>query len=364
MITAVRLGDYKCFQALDLRFCPLTILTGFNGAGKSSVLQALLLARIANAGRVVRVNDESGLALGTAMELVRAEADEPVVRVNVLQESGEYGVRLRAPDEEATFFTIEESRGTLAGGLGGHGLGFIYLAASRLGPRTHLDLSGEPDEQLGLGPGGEYVAQVLFTHRRVSVREPLLHPTTENEGIVTAGHQLELWLGEIVRPLHVEALRELALMATTLRFRELTVTAETLRPANIGFGVSYVLPIILGALLSPSDGLLIVENPEAHLHPAAQSRLGRFLARVAAAGTQVIVETHSDHFVNGVRRGVGQDRVLAHESLAVHFFGPSSSDPVREIAVDNDGRLSEWPPGFFDQLDEDLAALTRIHHER
>jgi len=298
------------------------------------------------------------------MEVVRAEADEPVVRVDVMQEAGEYSVRLRAPDEEATFFTVEESHGTLAAGLGGHGLDFTYLSASRLGPRTHLDLSGEPDEQLGLGPRGEHVAQVLFTNRRVSVREPLLHPATEDDGIVTAGHQLELWLGEIVRSLRVEALRELALMATTLRFRELTVTAETLRPANIGFGVSYVLPIILGALLAPPDGLLIVENPEAHLHPAAQSRLGRFFARVAAAGPQIIVETHSDHFVNGVRRGVGQDHVLAHEDLAVHFFGPSSSDPVREITVDNDGRLSEWPPGFFDQLDEDLAALTRIRHER
>ncbi|MFC9853066.1 AAA family ATPase [Streptomyces prasinus] len=115
--------------------------------------------------------------------------------------------------------------------------------------------------------------------------------------------------------------------------------------------------IVAGLLTGPGD-LLIVENPEAHLHPGGQSKLGRFLARVAGAGAQVIVETHSDHVLNGARLAVAEERILRPEDAIVHYFGEeeAGSAPIEFTAR---GELTEWPRGFFDQIEQDLGRLAR-----
>ncbi len=107
-----------------------------------------------------------------------------------------------------------------------------------------------------------------------------------------------------------------------------------MRAPNMGFGVSYSLPIVLAGLFAPVGGLLIIENPEAHLHPAGQSRMGTFLATLAGDGVQVLVETHSDHVLNGIRRAIGEHLVLGAEHALVHFFdvgddGQPQTSPLR-----------------------------------
>jgi len=105
--------------------------------------------------------------------------------------------------------------------------------------------------------------------------------------------------------------------------------------------------------------MLIVENPEAHLHPRAQSAIGEFLARVAAGGAQVVVETHSEHVLNGARRMVKQT-VLTPEKLCLHYFANTKDvlEPtVTTIPVSLTGDISTWPEGFFDQLDQDLSII-------
>ncbi len=116
--------------------------------------------------------------------------------------------------------------------------------------------------------------------------------------------------------------------------------------------------IVAGLLTGPGD-LLIVENPEAHLHPGGQSKLGRFLARIAGSGAQVIVETHSDHVLNGVRLAVAEEEVLRPEDGVVHYFGEEEAGSV-PIAFSARGELSEWPSGFFDQIEQDLGRLARV----
>ena len=83
-------------------------------------------------------------------------------------------------------------------------------------------------------------------------------------------------------------------------------TMEFLRAVHTGDGLVQVLPIVVAALSAAEDSLLLIENPEANLHPAGQAHMGEFLAEVAAAGVQVILETHSDHVLNGIRRAVKQ----------------------------------------------------------
>lgn len=122
-----------------------------------------------------------------------------------------------------------------------------------------------------------------------------------------------------------------------------------------------MLPIIVAGLLAKKGQILIIDSPEAHIHPMGQSAMGRFLAMVANAGVQVIIETHSDHILNGVRLAVFGGKLPANQA-AIHFFNsrPRGSDDHAHVLspqIDKNGNLSEWPAGFFDQAEADLAKL-------
>lgn len=99
----------------------------------------------------------------------------------------------------------------------------------------------------------------------------------------------------------------------------------------------------------------MIENPEVHLHPKGQAMMGQFLAEAANAGVQVIVETHSDHVLNGVRRAVKSGGISA-ESVAIHFFRPRAEGEAQVISplIDQTGGIDYWPDGFFDQFDKDM----------
>jgi predicted ATPase len=154
-----------------------------------------------------------------------------------------------------------------------------------------------------------------------------------------------------------------SLSATAIRLRKTGLTTEWLRPQNIGFGVSYVLPIIVAGLVAAPGGMLIVENPEAHLHPAGQSLVAQFLGRVASMGVQVIMETHSDHVINGLRlASVGDHHPLQPRDVRIlHFRSntrPDNNQPlVQSIGLTERGGLTSAPEGFFDQSEKDLAGI-------
>ena len=83
--------------------------------------------------------------------------------------------------------------------------------------------------------------------------------------------------------------------------------------------------------------------------------MGNFLADVARAGVQVIIETHSDHILNGIRRAVKSQK-LSPEQLALHFFRPRAAGHAQAVSpqIDASGNIDFWPEGFFDQFDKDM----------
>jgi predicted ATPase len=133
------------------------------------------------------------------------------------------------------------------------------------------------------------------------------------------------------------------------------------RPQNIGFGLSFTLPIYTACLCAGKGDIVMVENPEAHLHPFAQSQIGDFIAKTASAGVQVIVETHSDHVLNGIRKSVKNEaHPIKASDTAVYFFSglKEEGDPmIISTEIKDDGSLTEWPDGFFNQYEKDLAEL-------
>ena len=170
---------------------------------------------------------------------------------------------------------------------------------------------------------------------------------------------LEYWLQAVTPGVHLdyEVVRDADALVAGYSFdRPGDVPTRRYRATNVGFGLSYVLPVLAG-LLVPRGNLCLIENPEAHLHPRGQARIAELAVRAAVAGVQVIVETHSDHFLDGVRVAV-REGLIRPEETAVHYFErEGGKSVVTTPEIDADGRLSHWPKGFFDQHDDSLARL-------
>lgn len=111
--------------------------------------------------------------------------------------------------------------------------------------------------------------------------------------------------------------------------------------------------------------MLIVENPEAHLHPAGQSRIGFFLAMMAKAGVQVVLETHSEHVINGIRIAalkLGMDT----QDICINFFSIDYAEgmhKVERIKMNDRMDVLEWPEGFLDQEEQDLRTLRKLRRQ-
>jgi predicted ATPase len=370
MIDGIQIENFKRFARADFGLRPLTVLTGVNGGGKSTVLQSLLLTRMAAEARnpqTIRLNGPYHLDLGMARGVLNWSAAKPEIVIRLRDRATDRSLEFRfgVPDqEEALHLVVDRLPIGAAAAIGKPNSGFTYLCAERLGPRDLLSVSGLEPDHIGVGVQGEFTAQVLALREtravsvRSTVREPLRHPGTASKVIRL---QAEAWASEIVRPIRITAQLAPGIMASTIRFQEPGSLGEPVRPANTGFGVSYALPIIVAGLLTEPGDMIIVENPEAHLHPAGQSRLGRFLAKVAGSGVQVLVETHSDHVLNGARLAVAQDRTLNAADMIVHYFG---DEETFAIEVDDRGDLGHWPAGFFDQIESDLGRLARARRAR
>ena len=365
MIVEIRLENFKRFHDLTLRTADLTVLTGANGAGKTSILHSLLLARQMTRQPQqshVELNGVDTLELGGAEDVIHREAGDELAAIEVLDTEGRrWRWSFRAPGSKQTLnAAVVDMPVGYEGAIAKPPPWFTYLCAERLGPRDVLSASAADVGELGVGSRGEFVAQVLDSFDRSRVRNGRLVINTTETTISGLLHQTESWMGKIVRPTQIETRWFPNTSVTRLRFKTPGLRTEWTRAPNAGFGISYALPIVVAALRAESGGLLLVENPEAHLHPAGQSTIGGFLARVAADGVQVFVETHSDHVLNGIRVAVAEGTAaLNPEQAAIHFFRAEDNGgpTVESMELRRTGELATWPAGFFDQAQIDLAAL-------
>ena len=131
------------------------------------------------------------------------------------------------------------------------------------------------------------------------------------------------------------------------------------KPTNVGFGYSYALPILIAGLTARKGTILIVENPESHLHPSAQSMITKFLGLVANCGIQIFIETHSEHVLNALRVMVVQNDMNAQD-INVMYFDSQLENYFETIKIEENGKLDHWPANFFDQAEKDLNVLLGI----
>lgn len=376
MISSLALENFKCFRELDLPLRPFNLLAGLNGMGKSSVIQSLLVLRqsfLSKAFFERRLDLAGELAdLGTGQDVLLDGAAEDLIMIG-LEWSGSGTTHSpalfqfaydRTADRlkfvnQSEHLWIDEASPITNGNYQPFVGDFQYLCAERLGPRKFLPLAESHARRRDLGSRGEYVLHFLLEYgsELMGKDDPrIIH----DAGGQALRQQVEAWLQDVSpgAMLGMEPVRAADSVIGSFSFkRSGDVPTMALRPTNVGFGLSYALPVIVALLASRSGALVLLENPEAHMHPRGQTRLGQLAARAAAAGVQVIAETHSDHFMDGVRIDI-REGILKPINAAFHYFERDGAEArVISPEIDEDGILSDWPTGFFDQRDENLVRL-------
>lgn len=137
--------------------------------------------------------------------------------------------------------------------------------------------------------------------------------------------------------------------------------SEEVRMDSLGVGFSQLAPIILLCLTSGFGDTILLEQPELHLHPSVQQKFGDFLL-VMSKDKQIIVETHSDHLLNRVRRRVAESQTNTEGSVGIYFAQREEGlTEFRLAELDSNGRykMTDFPKGFFDQGAEDAFVILK-----
>lgn len=367
MIKTLKICNFKCFKEQSINFGNMTLLTGLNGMGKSSVIQSLLLLRQSFKQGVL---PNEGLALngsivniGTGQDALSRDAD----KFNI-----EFEINFKDSKSAKWVFDYNQSADVLP--LLSTDIDdevyrknlfmerFFYVEAERLGPRRFFEMSAYNVKKLHqTGSKSEYALHYLshWGDNKVSNFE-ICHPDSNGDTIF---NQVEAWMQEI-RPgtqIHLSPRPEMDLLNLNYSFKREGHSSDKFRSTNVGFGITYILPVLLALIAANPGDLVILENPEAHLHPKGQAKLGELMAIAAHGGVQVIVESHSDHILNGIRFATYIDRIQPDE-VCINYFENSTQEEASQVEVitpiiDSEGRLDKWPSGFFDVWDDYLEKL-------
>ncbi|UQR61599.1 DUF3696 domain-containing protein [Bradyrhizobium sp. C-145] len=379
MIESLKIQKFKCFPELHLPLAPLTVLTGFNAAGKSTSMQALLLlaqasrfspgsavvalngplTRLGSVGDVVARNSDGMMSLGVEAsegfgrwELAPSrELDSQFMKLERATVRDEDGATYESTEE---FWPDPLKKSGLLEAL----RRLLYVGSSR---DTSNEAFPSPSETSSpyadVGPRGEFAPWWYTRTADDEVDERRRHPTEER---LTVRGQIDAWLNDLFPGASVNADSIAKTSLTRLEFR-MGRSGDWHRPSNTGYGLGYVFPLLVALTTMKANQAIIIDAPEGHLHPKAQSIMGTILSRFAASGVQIIVESHSDHILSGVRISV-KDKVLPPNKVALHFFqgrsGEQDAVSIVTPSLDQNGSIDAWPEGFFDQAELDLARLT------
>lgn len=376
MLERIELVRFKGANDLDVRLAPITLLSGLNSSGKSTLIQAICLVRQS----FLRDSDTKDLKLrgplvqfGTWADVLNHGADQDFCQVALHSKEGRWVCQFGAEVSDSSA-KILSAEGRLPCQVVSDD--FQVLAADRVSPSARFpQVSGWSALAGPLGMHGEFCADVLAraslaglkvsSSRRHaasgSTADGLSAKVGQTDSVVD---QVSLWMqdfspGVRVRSELVARTDDVRVIYDYVGRSGLSESSTAIRPTNVGFGLTYSMPVVVALLLGRPGSLLLLENPEAHLHPRGQSRLGLLVAKAAMDGVQIVVESHSDHFLNGIRLAVKLG-VVPPEAVACHFFSRDSSTGnvgCVSPAILADGSIPYWPDGFFDEWDRALEQL-------
>lgn len=232
-----------------------------------------------------------------------------------------------------------------------HGLQHVFELVRYVGPvRERIPryaMSGATAAS-ELGPSGQNLMRVLAATRRLPDRRKRLLDVLSN------------WLDRRFKLLEHLRLRKLDRAGTV---RALVGTdresGKTVNLAGTGSGVSQIVPVVVQTVMTPPNGCLIVEQPEVHLHPAAQTVLADLFIDNLTHGRQYIIETHSEHLLLRLRRRMAE-RLIKPDAVRVLAVEKKEGwTSIRQLEVGENGHFKDWPDGFFEEGYQEALALAQ-----
>lgn len=422
MIRTISISNFKLFKdKTNIPLSNLNLLTGVNGKGKSSVLQILLLLNQSiNYNRSTNniILNGNNVRLGNLFDIKNRfiSSKEPINISFILdnytisyrlEQYGETDIDLKifsisitigekltfviskiADDDlykifknnedvfpnitfsldnlfipESTLRIINESCLIEIRNL----LNFSnihYVSADRIGPQNFYERKSLSNF-VSVGPLGENTVNILARKGGDPVQPELkkvymdlFTPAEDELTSDTIESYANYWLDKIFEGAEIktEVMSDIDIIKFSIKPSKKEVFYK---PTNVGYGFSYSLPILVAGLIAKKGDILIIENPEAHLHPYAQSILSKFLAGVSRVGVQVLVESHSEHILDGFRIIV-HDKIIDLNEFNVLYFDKNEETYFHKIDIKNDGDIENWPTNFFDQSTNDLNYLYGI----
>lgn len=384
MFKKLFLQNFKCFPEFEeqMDFSTVNVLSGSNGRGKSSVFQAILaLAQSYESGKdmtSIRLNGDM-LKLGNYKDVIHKGDvtksftiglttdndsdnelkfvcrsndgveclfdnvyvnDVPLIVEVEMSSVGDKGeVKNIVVRNSSINSTTYESFTQLTN--------IYYISADRIGPRNSVKMLADKVAN-NIGIHGENAINRLYEGKEDFQKEV--------QGIMSV-----ILGGASVNVFNSPDYEEVKILLDSVD------GSNGYKPVNVGFGYSYILPLIILPLIVPEGSKLFIENPEAHLHPGAQSRLMRYLIQMAVGkNIQLFIETHSEHIINGMRKAVVDPSVdfKAKDSM-IYFVKQKGEQPaVEKITIDDKGNLSDFPVNFFDQQRQDLFDIMQFAHKK
>ena len=364
MIKQIEIKNFKSLKTVDVSVSNLNLLMGLNGMGKSSFIQTLLLLMQSDKLEE-RVIDLNGILaqIGQGRDALYQYAEEEKIVFELSFDgypkfSWKFAYekdkeKLTAENgytkDQMIFFRKSTKR-------------FQYICADRIGPKDIYEASSvvvADKKQLGLL--GEYAACYINVFgQEYEVIEKLRHPKANSTNLLA---QVNTWMKEISPgvSLNTKYVPEVNKVILDYQFDLINEKTNSFRPKNVGFGISYVLPIVLALLTAEEGKIIVIENPESHIHPRGQSELGKLISLAASIGAQLFVETHSDHILNGIRVAV-KENLVDKTKVNVFYFEKTTTEKeqftkITSIKIDSSGELSDYPENMMDEWSNQLLKL-------
>ena len=416
MITELRAQNFKSWQDTGaLQFAPLTGLFGANSSGKTSILQVLLMLKQtveqpSDWNEPLYFGDEQSLVnLGNFDAVIHKHKQNLSLNISVSWKSSTVadinkyirfhslkfpshvemmppGQGDRAPSEEISFSTniawstvtnfyyatdlyrfdvqqpdlfrcyglrtalaqimeifsrFEEDFENLFSRI-------FYLGPLREHPRRRYPWKG--DHPKGIGQYGEKTTSALLSGR--------IRRLPVDEQIPKWLQRLELIDSYDVQPVFDTGGNYELLVKQYKDGPEVPLT-------DVGFGVSQVLPVLILCYYAPEGSILILEQPEAHLHPKVQSELADVLIDVVKnRNVQIILESHSAHLLHRLQRRIAEEQISADDTALYFCQINDGTSEIERLKVDEYGNIRNWPQNFFGDDMGDLVAKTKAEMQR
>lgn len=373
MIRFVCLEGYKCFDSVKFDLGGINVFTGYNGRGKSSLFQALLMLSqsvIKSDLRTLEVNgcyvhqdsfddilckfpyrnkltikvegeDSSGKSHSLCLTYKKKSRTKGEIcgfiynNKNLFETAADISQIEGAPvkGDKALFNFPPECQNLFRD--------YSYLSANRLGTSL-FEEKNDPESINPLGSEGQNRLSLLQGNKELQSQ------IGKQIGYIMDGGEIVVMGDNDESPVLNLGFKNIGEKKGDVVFKSI----------NCGFGYSYILSVLILAQ-TVNSGCLFIENPEAHLHPSAQSRLMQVLCEVCHnKGIQLFVETHSEHIINALRiLVVNHESTISNKDIFVYFFNRKFE--VEKLNVDEQGQITPWPLGFFDQQENDLAEILR-----